>query len=74
MKYAFLIMTAFLTAACASGGANSAIHFSTPHITDQEFEDGLPAPGEEYSEMSYEAQLKMDGGVFIRGNAATDKK
>ena len=68
-------------AACSTSGSsnygadNSVLQFAAPTITDQEFEDGLPAPGLEYSkEISYEAQLKQDGGTYVKPKTPVRKK
>ncbi len=80
MRYLAIILAVVFIAGCSSSSSGSAkadssvLQFVAPTITDQEFEDGLPAPGIEYSkEVSYEAQLKQDGGTYIKSKTPAKK-
>ena len=70
MKYIILTAALFTFCACSSSGNKSggvSFGFSAPAVTDQEFENGVPAPDDELGrDLPYETQLRMDGGAYVR--------
>ena len=74
MKYVLAAFSLVVFMGCSSSrkADNGLIQLQAPVITDQEFEDGVPAPGAGYNaDVPYQTQLQQSGGTYIK---STSKK
>ena len=84
MKYFLIAISLAALMGCsstqtASSGANSAnngiIRIQAPAITDQEFQDGLPTPDNNYdTDVPYQTQLQQSGGTYVKSLAPKTTK